>query len=64
MDISGTGALVTRVNQADTANAVQLTVLKKAIDVNARSALQLIQAASNIISSNPSHLGTRIDTYA
>lgn len=64
MDISGTSALVTGVNQADTANAVQLTVQKKAIDVNAQSALQLIQAASNIIPSNPSHLGTQIDAYA
>jgi hypothetical protein len=64
MDISGTRALVARVNQADTANVVQLTVLKKSIDVNAQSALQLIQAASNIIPSNPPHLGTRVDTYA
>ncbi len=64
MDISGIRALVSGVNQADTANVVQLTVLKKAIDVNAQSALQLIQAASNIIPSNPAHLGSRIDVRA
>jgi len=64
MDISGIRSLVSGVNQADTANVVQLTVLKKAIDVNAQSALQLIQAASNIIPSNQPHLGSRIDVRA
>lgn len=64
MNISGVNPLAASVSQADASNAVQLAVLKKAIDVNAQSALQLIQAASNIIPSNPPHLGNRIDTHA
>lgn len=64
MDISGIRSSVSGVSQADAANVVQLTVLKKAIDVNAQSALQLIQAASNVITSNPPHLGSRIDVRA
>lgn len=64
MNISGISALATSVSQADSADVVQLTMLKKAMDVNAQSALQLIQAASNIIPSNPPHLGNSIDTRA
>lgn len=64
MNISGVNPLAASVSQVDSSNAVQLTVLKKAMDVNAQSALQLIQAASNVIPSNPPHLGNRIDTHA
>lgn len=64
MNISGISASATSVSQVDSSNVVQLTMLKKAMDVNAQSALQLIQAASNIIPSNPPHLGNNIDTRA
>ena len=43
---------------------VQITVLKKAMDIKAQGALQLIQAASNIIPSRPPNLGNNIDTTA
>ena len=64
MDISGIAALATGMSQARTADAVQLMVLKKAMDIEAQSGLQLIQAASNVIPSNPPNLGNRIDTIA
>lgn len=64
MDISGITSLASNMSQAKTADAVQMTMLKKSIDINAQSELQLVQAASNSKISNPSHLGNRIDTYA
>jgi hypothetical protein len=51
-------------SQARTAEAVQITVLKKALDIQAQGALQLIQAASQVISTNPPNLGNQIDTMA
>ena len=62
MDLSAIAATATEMTQARTADAVQVTVLKKAMDIEAQSALQLIQAASP--PSNPPHLGNRVDTQA
>ena len=62
MDNSGISSLTTNANQSGTTEEVQLIMLKKAMDINAQSALQLIQAASNVIPSNPPHLGNSIDT--
>lgn len=45
MNISGISPLVSSIGQAGIADAIQLAVLKKAIDVNAQGAVQLIQAA-------------------
>lgn len=64
MDISGITNLATSMSQSKTADEVQMAVLKKAIDISAQGALQLIQAASNVIPSNPPHLGNNIDTVA
>lgn len=61
MDVSAIANLSTSLSQAKTADAVQVSVLKKALDVNAQGALQLIAAASNIIPVNPPNLGTQID---
>ena len=41
--IGGTAAAVSSASSASTGNAVALTVLKKALDVQAQSALQLLQ---------------------
>jgi len=64
MDVAGIAAVATEMAQARTGNAVQLAVLKKAMDVEAQGALQLIQAASQVITTSPPNLGTRIDTFA
>lgn len=64
MDISGITTLATSMSQSRATNEVQMAVLKKAIDISAHGALQLIQAASNVIPSNPPHLGKQIDTVA
>ena len=64
MDISGITTLAASASQSRAADEVQMAVLKKAIDISAQGALQLIQAASNVIPSNPPHLGNQIDTVA
>lgn len=64
MNILGISSLASNVSQSSNADAIQLAVMKKAMDINAQSALQLIQVASNVIPSNPPHLGNKIDTFA
>jgi len=64
MEMSSVSALTSGMGSPGAADVVQLTVLKKAMDIKAQGALQLIQAASNIIPSRPPHLGNSIDTVA
>ena len=64
MDISGITSLATSMSQSRAADEVQMVVLKKVIDISAQGTLQLIQATSNIIPNNPSHLGNQVDTVA
>ena len=61
MEVSGIAAAATEVSQAKLADAVQIAVLKKAMDIEAASALQLIQAATQSISNNPPNLGNQVD---
>jgi hypothetical protein len=67
MDVSSIAAVASDMSQARTAEAVQLTVLKKAMDIEAQGAMQLVAAAASVVSAvakNPSHLGQNIDTFA
>jgi hypothetical protein len=64
MDISGIALAATEISQARTANAVQLAVLKEAMDIQAQAALQLVQAASQVMRSNPPNLGNQVDVFA
>ena len=64
MDTTGIAALATGMSQARTTEAVQLTILKKAMDMNAQNGLQLIQSASKVTPNNPPNLGNLIDTTA
>ncbi len=64
MDTTGIAALATNMNQARTSEAVQLSMLKKAMDISAQNGLQLIQDATKVAPNNPPHLGNRIDTTA
>jgi hypothetical protein len=43
---------------------VQLAVLKKAMDIQAQGAMQLIQAAAQVIPNNPPNLGNQVDVFA
>ncbi len=64
MDISGvqTSALASGLDQKDT---VGIKVLKKAMDIQEQSALQLIESISSPPTSQPSgSLGHNLDVYA
>jgi len=62
MDIANVASLSTALSQAKTGDAVGTLVLKKAIDMQAQSAAQLIQALPQ--PSNPPNLGNSIDVRA
>ncbi len=51
-------------SQARTVDAVQIAVLKKALDIQAQGAMQLVEAAAQVIPNNPPNLGNHIDTSA
>jgi hypothetical protein len=64
MDTASIAAVATEMSQARTEGAVQLAVLKKAMDIQAQGAMQLIQAAAQVIPTNPPHLGNQVDVFA
>ena len=64
MDVSNIASAATEMAQSSTAQAVQLAVLKKAMDVEAQGAMALVQAASQAIPVNPPNLGNNVDTFA
>jgi hypothetical protein len=59
--VSGANAAL---NNASGNEAVSIAVLKKAIDLQAQGAAQLLQALPSPVANNPPHLGNRIDTFA
>jgi len=63
MDVSAIASTATALSQARVADAAGTLVLKKALDIQAASALQLLQALPAPVPARPSgaHL---IDTYA
>lgn len=64
MDTSAIASLATDMSQARVADAVQIAVLKKAMDIGASSALQLLEALpAPTPVSNPAHLGNSVDTF-
>jgi hypothetical protein len=64
MDVLGIAAAASDLAQSRLANAVQIAVLKKAMDIEAQAALQLVEAAAQVIPVNPPNLGNQIDTFA
>jgi len=62
MDIANVGSLSTALSQAKTGDAVGTLMLKKALDMQAQSAAQLIQAIPQ--PSNPPNLGNSVDVKA
>lgn len=60
MDVSSLGGLSSVLSQVDTRDAVGTAVLKKAMDIQAQNAKQLLEALPQV-ASNPSHLGNSVD---
>ena len=63
MDISSLGSLTSALSQVQTGDAVATLVLKKAMDIEEQSALQLLQALPPV-PGNPPNLGNSIDIKA
>jgi hypothetical protein len=63
MDVSSVGGLSSALSQMQTGDTVGMVVLKKAIDIQAQSALQLLQALPQV-PSNPPNLGNVVDVKA
>lgn len=66
MNISGITNTATALNAASTQQEVSMAVLKKAINLSAEGALNLIQSIPNNQSAQnlPAHLGKNINTTA
>ncbi len=60
MDISSLGGLTNGLAQVQIGDAVSTLVLKKAIDIQEQSAMQLLQTLPQI-ASNPPNLGNSVD---
>ncbi len=63
MDVSSVASASSALSQAQTGDAVSTLVLKKAIDIQAQNALQLLQALPPV-TSNPTNLGNSVDVRA
>ena len=64
MDTASIAALASNISQAKVEGAVQLAVLKKAMDIEAQSAMQLVQATVQAMPNNPPNLGNQVDVFA
>ena len=64
MDISSTGSVSATLAQASTGDAVATSVMKKALDIQAQNAMQLIQALPLPSTNNPPNLGNKVNTFA
>ena len=67
MDVNGIAGVATAMAELNTSQAVGTAVLKKAMDLNATSALALIEALPDVSQSAanlPPHLGRNVNTTA
>ena len=63
MDISALASVSASLSQAQVGDAVGTLVLKKAMDIQAQSAMQLLEALPQV-PSNPANLGNSVDVRA
>lgn len=63
MDVNNIARLVATMANQSTRDAINIAVLKKALEIQASSAATLISALEQQ-ASNPPHLGNSIDTLA
>ena len=63
MDTSAIATLATDMATLRTGQAVQMAVLKKAMDLQGQGAIQLLTSAVQSYN-NPPHLGGSVDTFA
>lgn len=64
MEIASVGNMSAGLMQSQTGDAVAVTVLRKALDIQAQNARQLLEALPQPVASNPPNLGNRVDIFA
>jgi Putative motility protein len=64
MSISSVGNTSAALSQAFTGDAVAITMLKKTLEVQSQSALQLLQALPLPTTNSPPNLGNSVNTFA
>ena len=65
MDIASAVSAVGSADPATLQGTVQISMLRKTLDMQAQNAQQLIEAARQTpVANNPPHLGQGVDTYA
>lgn len=64
MDVNNIASLATAMSNQRTGDAIGISVLKKALDVQASGAVALINALQQSAAVSPPHLGNTIDTSA
>jgi hypothetical protein len=64
MDVNSIASASTELSQVRTTDAVDIAVLRKALDIQEQSAMQLIQALPQPAASNPPNLGNSVNTFA
>jgi hypothetical protein len=64
MDVASIAAESTARSHAQLLDAVQMAVLRKTLDQQGQSALQLVQAATQVVYNNPPNIGGSVDTFA
>lgn len=63
MDVTAVSSLSTALSTERTQNAAGILLLKKALDIQSQTALQLLEGAAQVMN-NPAHLGQNIDAQA
>lgn len=63
MDVASISGQASTLSQSQLSDAVSTAVLRKAIDIQAQGALQLLQARPSV-ANNPPNLGNTIDVRA
>ena len=64
MNISNVSQATSAASQAATGEAAAVMVLKKALELQSQSALQLIAALPQPTTNNPPNLGNSVNTFA
>jgi uncharacterized protein (DUF1778 family) len=64
MNISSVSQATSAASQAATGEAAAVMVLKKALELQSQSALQLIDALPQPAANNPPNLGNSLNTFA
>lgn len=64
MEINSVGSPSAALSQTRTGDAVAISVMKKALEIQSQNAMQLIQALPLPTTNSPANLGNNVNTFA